>query len=94
MRRYVRMLSCNKFNEALAAFHATSPSREVHDMHYVTYTFRVLGKSATRLKMTDNQRAELGDKFVQALPEVIRQCRAQPNSRYKVALPERVRELI
>ena len=94
IRRHVRVLSCNTFNKALKTFRANSPDHDVRDMHHITYTFRVLGRSATRLKMTDDQRAELGDDFVRAIPEVIQRCRAQPGLRYKEALPESVRKLI
>jgi TonB family protein len=94
IRRHVRVLSCNTFNKALKAFRANSPDHDLRDMHLITYTFRVLGKSATRLNMTDDQRAELGDDFVRAIPDVIQRCEAQPRLRYKEALPDKVRELI
>ncbi|WP_341960737.1 energy transducer TonB [Pseudomonas sp. RC10] len=91
MRRYLRTLSCNAFNKALTTFKAESPSQNLHDLHYITYTFRVLGKAATRHKMTDNQRAELGDEFDRAIPGVVEQCAARPDKRYKQLLPESVR---
>ena len=94
IRRHVRVLSCNAFNKALKTFLTHSPGHDVRDMHHITYTFRVLGRSATRLKMTDDQRAELGNDFVRAIPDVIQRCSAQPRLRYKEALPESVRNLI
>lgn len=94
IRRHVRVLSCNAFNKALKTFRANSPGHDVRDMHHITYTFRVLGRSATRLKMTDDERAELGNDFVRAIPDVIQRCKAQPGLRYKEALPGKVRELI
>ena len=94
IRRHVRVLSCNAFNKALKAFRASSPDHDVRDMHHITYTFRVLGRSATRLKMTHDQRAELGNDFVRAIPDVIQRCKAQPGLRYKEVLPDSVRRLI
>ena len=94
MRRDLRTLSCHAFNKALTTFQTHSPSENVHDLHYITYTFKVMGKAATRLKMTADQRAELGDEFDRAIPGVIEQCSAQPTQRYKQALPEKVRALI
>lgn len=94
IRRHVRVLSCNAFNKALKAFRANSPDHDLRDMHLITYTLRVLGRAATRLNMTDDQRAELGDDFVRAIPDVIQRCEAQPQLRYKEALPDKVRELI
>lgn len=94
IRRHVRVLSCNAFNKALKTFRANSPGHDVRDMHHITYTLRVLGRSAMRLKMTDDQRAELGNDFVRAIPDVIQRCKAQPGLRYKEALPESVRKLI
>lgn len=94
IRRHVRVLSCNAFNKALKAFRANSPDHDLRDMHLITYTLRVLGRAATRLNMKDDQRAELGDDFVRAIPDVIQRCEAQPQLRYKEALPDKVRELI
>lgn len=37
-RRYIRRLSCSKFNKALATVKSNAPGRELQDMHYVIYT--------------------------------------------------------
>lgn len=94
VRRYIRELSCKKFNKALAAFQSNSPERVLPDMHVFTYTFKVLARSATRQKMTDEQRAAIGDDFVRAMPEVVELCAQQPALRYRHSLPDNIGRLL
>lgn len=94
IRQRVRWVSCSMFNNALADFQAHSPDRVWVDMHYFAYTFKVLARSATRLKMTDEQREETGHALVAAVPQIVAACRAQPDRRYRDVLPERLRGML
>lgn len=94
IRQRVRWASCLMFNRALTDFQARSPDRAWVDMHYFTYTFKVLARSATRLKMTDEQREETGGAFVVAIPQIVAACKAQPDRRYRDVLPERIQAML
>lgn len=94
VRQSVRRASCTKFNKAMADFQAHSPERAWVDMHYFAYTFKVLARSATRLKMTDEQREETGDTLVAAVPQIVAMCKAQPEMRYRDTVPEEIRGML
>lgn len=94
IRQRVRWVSCSMFNKALADFQVRSPDRAWVDMHYFAYTFKVLARSATRQKMTDEQREETGEALVAAIPKIAAACKAQPDRRYRDALPERIQAML
>lgn len=94
IRQRIRWVSCSMFNKALADFQAHSPDRVWVDMHYFAYTFKVLARSATRLKMTDEQREETGEALVAAIPQIVGACKAQPDMRYRNALPQSIRAML
>lgn len=92
--RHVRWSSCAKFNNAFDAFQVLSPGRHWVDMHYFTYTFLTLARAATRQKMTDQQRGEVGDALVAAIPQIVATCKAQPQMRYRDVLPEQLKAML
>lgn len=90
MRNQIRLLSCRTFNEAVANFRTQSPDRDLSDMHVFRHTFRLLARSATRQKMSDDERVELGDRFVSRVPAILALCEG-PQLRFKEALPKDIR---
>lgn len=93
-RSQVRHLSCHTLNKAVEAFRTDSPARDMMDMRYFRYTFMWLARHATLRKMSDQQRAELGDDFAQAIPAVINACTKAPQLRYRDVLPDVVRAVL
>lgn len=91
LRGDLRHLSCTKFNARVDDFQRSASGLEVIDMSVFRHTFRVLARWATYRKLPDDRRYALGDALEAAVPEVIRQCRANPDLRYKDVLPEPVR---
>jgi TonB family protein len=94
LRRRIRHMSCASFNKALDAFNTSPNGLPVTDMSAFRHTFTVLARLATHQKLSDDQRAALGDSLTNGIPETISQCRSNPGLRYRDVLPELVRAIL
>jgi TonB family protein len=94
LRQRVRHLRCAKFNKSLATFNANPVGRQMPDMDVFRHTFSVIARRATHKKLTDERRYSVGETLTAAIPQIISHCEANPETRYRDALPEQVRELL
>lgn len=91
MRSRIRSLSCARLNKEVEYRQQKLPDEDLVEIPTFRHTRQLLARKAHKEKLSFAADQAISDQFVNAMPEILSQCRENPELKYLELLPEVIR---